>query len=334
MIDSKFVHRRKSSVFVDKRNTVNLQDFTFVRTERCAKSTRNPKMFRVYAHSNTLLIASSFMVRKTSRTSRGFHGNDHITSAIFNLSTLGPHRNLYDSNSVRLLHQERQPKDPDRHDGEKERERRRSRARRGGARRTGTIQDGETSSHSRPGAVPRRRSPGAGSWALVQPAPWTQKRWVGVVVTIPPPSVVGTFQVTASSCTGATRTLRASSAPVWGVAGPEPDHRPSTWAMGLVDPSAMTGAREHPPDGGLRAAASCRMRRSGTGSRSVGSPMRSRSATGVRASATTAASPGAPATGAAHALKTLNRTTAPSDSAARWAAAPTSDGLPQRSALG
>ena len=85
-----------------------------------------------------------------------------------------------------------------------------------------------------------------------------------------------------------------------------------TWAMGLVDPSAMTGAREHPPNGGLRAAASCRMRRSGTGSRSVGSPMRSRSATGVRASATTAASPGAPATGAAHALKTLNRTTAPS----------------------
>ena len=106
--------------------------------------------------------------------------------------------------------------------------------------------------------------------------------------------------------------LIVASAPVWGVAGPEPDHRPSTWAMGLVDPSAMTGAREHPPNGGLRAAASCRMRRSGTGSRSVGSPMRSRSATGVRASATTAASPGAPATGAAHALKTLNRTTAPS----------------------
>jgi len=69
-----------------------------------------------------------------------------------------------------------------------------------------------------PGAVARRRSPGVRSWALVQPVPWTQKRWVGVgvVVTVPPSSVV-TLQVAASSCTGATRTSRASSAPVWGL---------------------------------------------------------------------------------------------------------------------
>ena len=274
------------------------------------------------------------MVRKTSRTSRGFHGNDHITSAIFNLSTLGPHRNLYDSNSVRLLHQERQPKDPDRHDGEKERERRRSRARRGGARRTGTIQDGETSSHSRPGAVPRRRSPGAGPWALVQPAPWTQKRWVGVVVTIPPPSVVGTFQVTASSCTGATRTLRASSAPVWGVAGPEPDHRPSNLGDGPGGPighDRRPGAstewwatsRSIVPDATLRYRVSIRRvadalpeRHRGPGlghhrglTRGTGNRCRARS-------------------------EDPESDHRPIDSAARRAAAPTSDGLPQRSALG
>ena len=294
------------------------------------------------------------MVRKTSRTSRGFHGNDHITSAIFNLSTLGPHRNLYDSNSVRLLHQERQPKDPDRHDGEKERERRRSRARRGGARRTGTIQDGETSSHSRPGAVPRRRSPGAGSWALVQPAPWTQKRWVGVVVTIPPPSVVGTLQVTASSCTGATRTLRASSAPVWGVAGRDrgvhaphrrigprmggcgPRTRSPTFNLG-DGPGGPIGHDRRPgastewwatsrsivPDATLRYRVSIRRvadalpeRHRGPG---LGHHRGLTRGTGNRCCARS---------------EDPESDHRPIDSAARRAAAPTSDGLPQRSALG
>ena len=87
-------------------------------------------------------------------------------------------------------------------------------------------------------AVVRRRSPGTRSWALVQPAPWTQKRWVGVVVTVPPSSV-DTLQVTAPSCTGASRTSRTSSAPVWGLWA-RTRSPTSTRAMGLVDPSAMT----------------------------------------------------------------------------------------------
>ena len=74
----------------------------------------------------------------------------------------------------------------------------------------------------------------------------------------------------------------------------------------------------------------------GTGSRSVGSPMRSRSATRVRASATTAASTRAAGNRYRTPLpKTPNRTTAPSPSppAGRWRRL-YQDELLQRSALG